>query len=493
MSVLLKKGQKISLIKADPYLKDVIIELGWNIDSTNMIDLDASTFLLTESGKVQNENDLIFYNNPVGAQGAVVYNENNQNKFNNIDNRQTKIELSKLPNYIQRIAFTLTIHQANARRQNFGQVQNAYIKIFNGQTNKELFRYELGKDFSVETAIVIAEIYRYNNEWKFNAIGSGFQGGLAALCNNFGIQVQEDKVKTSTQSIMPSNQSYISPQQMQNITPAPDMNMSYNNNNNNNLSYNNNNSLSYNNNNNLSYNNNNNLSYNNNNNLSYNNNNLSYNNNHMNSQHNIICPRCNSNNVTNEKKGFGIGKSAIGGVLLGPLGMLGGFIGKDDLVFNCNSCGTKWSIEQDKYKNIINDQKKKVLELLNKYKSKDLLDPIVASFALISMADGRLDNREKQKIAEFINQNETLRFFDINTIMSRFNYFVSRIKQDPIMGKAEAIRTLSFIRGNIELSVLIVNYCVAVGYSDGALDQNEKQVLIEICNQLNLNPYDFSY
>ena len=105
------------------------------------------------------------------------------------DDEQIKINLDKIPNNIVKIAFTVTIHEAQGRRQNFGQVNNAFIRIVNETDGKEIIRYDLGEDFSTETAVVVAEIYRNNGEWKFNAIGAGFSGGLAALCGNFGIDV----------------------------------------------------------------------------------------------------------------------------------------------------------------------------------------------------------------------------------------------------------------------------------------------------------------
>jgi tellurium resistance protein TerD len=105
------------------------------------------------------------------------------------DDEQIQVDLTKVPSNIERVAFTVTIYDADVRRQNFGQVSNAYIRIVDESTNTELIRYDLGEDFSIETAIVVGELYRHNGEWKFNAIGSGFQGGLAALCGHYGIEV----------------------------------------------------------------------------------------------------------------------------------------------------------------------------------------------------------------------------------------------------------------------------------------------------------------
>ena len=105
------------------------------------------------------------------------------------DDEQIEVNLADIPSNIDKIAFTVTIYDAEVRRQNFGQVSNAYIRLVNVDTNEEIIRYDLGEDFSIETAVVVGEIYRHNGEWKFNAIGSGFQGGLAALCGHYGIEV----------------------------------------------------------------------------------------------------------------------------------------------------------------------------------------------------------------------------------------------------------------------------------------------------------------
>ena len=105
------------------------------------------------------------------------------------DDEEIIIDLSLIPQNVSRINFTVTIHEAGERNQNFGQVSNAYVRVVNSDNSQELLKYDLGEDFSIETAIVVAEIYRHNGEWKFNAIGSGFEGGLAALCRNFGLNV----------------------------------------------------------------------------------------------------------------------------------------------------------------------------------------------------------------------------------------------------------------------------------------------------------------
>jgi tellurium resistance protein TerD len=192
MAISLSKGQKVDLTKTNPGLTNVVVGLGWDTnkyDGGNDFDLDSSVFLLGENGKVTNETDFVFYNNPKGANGAVEHTGDNRTGDGDGDDEQVKISLNTIPDSIPRVTFTITIHDAAARSQNFGQVSNAYARIFNEATGEELIRYDLGEDFSIETAVVVGELYRHNGEWKFSAIGSGYQGGLAALATDFGLQV----------------------------------------------------------------------------------------------------------------------------------------------------------------------------------------------------------------------------------------------------------------------------------------------------------------
>ena len=146
----------------------------------------AAAFLLNSNGKVKEQDDFIFYGNLSHVSGAVVHKGDNLTGGGDGDDEQIIVDLSKVPADVQKIDFTVTIYQAEERRQNFGQVSNAYIRVMD-DSNKELIRYDLGEDFSIETAVVVGELYRNGSEWKFNAIGSGFQGGLKALCANYGI------------------------------------------------------------------------------------------------------------------------------------------------------------------------------------------------------------------------------------------------------------------------------------------------------------------
>ncbi|MCC0633506.1 MULTISPECIES: TerD family protein [Clostridioides] len=192
MGITLSKGQKVDLTKGNPGLKNILVGLGWDTnkyDGGFDFDLDTAAFLTGVSGSVTNDGDFVFYNNLKHTSGAVEHLGDNRTGEGDGDDEQIVVDLSKIPGEISKISFTVTIHDATERTQNFGQVSNSYIRIVDKDTNEELIKYELGEDFSIETAIVVAEIYKHNGEWKFNALGSGFEGGLAALCGNFGINL----------------------------------------------------------------------------------------------------------------------------------------------------------------------------------------------------------------------------------------------------------------------------------------------------------------
>ncbi|WP_203247733.1 TerD family protein [Sporosarcina beigongshangi] len=190
--ISLAKGQKVDLTKTNPGLSKLVVGLGWDVnkyDGGQDFDLDASVFLLNANGKVSGGQDFVFYNNTTGANGAVVHSGDNLTGDGDGDDEQVKIIINDIPSSIEKVSFAVTIHDAEARNQNFGMVSNAFIRIVNEDSNAELIRYDLGEDFSIETAVVVGELYRHNGEWKFSAVGSGYQGGLAALCNDFGLQV----------------------------------------------------------------------------------------------------------------------------------------------------------------------------------------------------------------------------------------------------------------------------------------------------------------
>ncbi len=193
MPVSLQKGQKVSLTKDNPGLKKVVVGLGWDVnafDTGGDFDLDASAFLLNDTGKVSGSNDFVYYGNLSHPSGSVVHQGDNLTGVGDGDDEQIKVDLSLVPASVTKIAFTVTIYEPEQRKQNFGMVNNAFIRIYNEETGEEMLRYDLGEDFSIETAAVFGELYKSGSEWKFNAIGSGFQGGLAALCANFGVDVE---------------------------------------------------------------------------------------------------------------------------------------------------------------------------------------------------------------------------------------------------------------------------------------------------------------
>ena len=192
MPINLTKGQKVDLTKGNPGLKKIMVGLGWDVnafDSGADFDLDASAFLLGEDGKCPTEKEFIFYGNLTHESGAVQHMGDNLTGEGEGDDEQILVDLSLIPADIAKVAFTVTIYDSDARGQNFGQVSNSFIRIVDESTGQELIRYDLGEDFSIETAVVVGELYRHNGEWKFNAIGSGFQGGLAALCGHYVIDV----------------------------------------------------------------------------------------------------------------------------------------------------------------------------------------------------------------------------------------------------------------------------------------------------------------
>ena len=192
MAISLKKGQKVDLTKTNPGLKEILVGLGWDTnryDGGKDFDLDTSIFLLGASGKVNSDDDFVFYGNLKHVSGSVEHLGDNLTGEGSGDDEQIKIDLSKVPANVEKIDFTVTIYEADTRNQNFGQVENAFIRVVNSATGEELIRYDLSEDFSVETAVIVGELYRNKGEWKFNAVGSGFEGGLPALGRNFGVSL----------------------------------------------------------------------------------------------------------------------------------------------------------------------------------------------------------------------------------------------------------------------------------------------------------------
>ena len=190
MAIQLSKGQRIDLTKGNPALKNIVVGLGWDVktfDGGTDFDLDASAFLLNAQGKARQDTDFIFYNNLKSPDGSVEHTGDNRTGDGDGDDEQIKVHLDKVPKDVDRIAITVTIHDAEARHQNFGQVSNAFVRLVDEDLGTEILRYDLGEDFSIETAVVFCELYKHGAEWKFNAVGSGYQGGLAALVNAYGL------------------------------------------------------------------------------------------------------------------------------------------------------------------------------------------------------------------------------------------------------------------------------------------------------------------
>ena len=190
MALSLTKGGNLSLTKEAPGMTKVLVGLGWDARSTDgtEFDLDASAFLLKADGKVRADSDFIFYNQLKSVDGSVEHTGDNRTGEGDGDDEAIKVDLSKIPADIDKITFTVTIHEAEARRQSFGQVRNAFIRIVNQDTNVEVGRYDLAEDASTETAMIFAELYRHGTEWKFRAVGQGFKGGLKPLAESFGLK-----------------------------------------------------------------------------------------------------------------------------------------------------------------------------------------------------------------------------------------------------------------------------------------------------------------
>jgi len=191
MAVSLSKGGNVSLSKEAPGLKAVRVGLGWDTRVTDgsAFDLDASVFVLNETGKVRSDADFVFYNNNNGANGSVVHQGDNLTGEGSGDDEVVAVSLDQIPADIQKLSFAVTIHEADGRRQNFGMVSNAFIRVLNAEGGAEIARYDLSEDASTETAMIFGDLYRHGSEWKFKAIGQGFVGGLGPLAQSFGVNI----------------------------------------------------------------------------------------------------------------------------------------------------------------------------------------------------------------------------------------------------------------------------------------------------------------
>jgi tellurium resistance protein TerD len=191
MGVSLSKGGNVSLSKAEPGLRNIQIGLGWDTRGTDGVDfdLDASLFMLAPTGRVRSDSDFIFYNNLRSADGSVEHTGDNLTGEGEGDDESILVGLDRVPPDVDKLAVTVTIHDAEARRQNFGQVDNAFIRVVNQDSGAEIVRYDLSEDASTETAMIFGEVYRHGGEWKFRAVGQGYVGGLAPLARSFGVNV----------------------------------------------------------------------------------------------------------------------------------------------------------------------------------------------------------------------------------------------------------------------------------------------------------------
>lgn len=191
MAINLSKGQKIDLTKTNPGLSKITVGLGWDTnkyDGGKDFDLDVSVFLANADNKVTKETNFIFFNNKQNENGSVVHTGDNRTGEGDGDDEQVQVDLLNIPADVEKVAFTITIYEAEARSQNFGQVSRSYVRIVNDLNNEELIRFDLGEDFSIETGVVVGELYRHGGEWKFNAIGSGYKDGLSGLTRDYGLQ-----------------------------------------------------------------------------------------------------------------------------------------------------------------------------------------------------------------------------------------------------------------------------------------------------------------
>jgi tellurium resistance protein TerD len=191
MAISLQKGGNVSLTKTDPGLTNALVGLGWDARSTDgaAFDLDSSVFLVGDSGKVLSDGHFVFYNQKTSPDGAVIHSGDNLTGAGEGDDEQISINLPQVDAKVQRIVFAVTIHEAESRKQNFGMVRNAFMRVLNKSSGAEIARFDLSEDYSTETAMIFGEIYRHGSEWKFKAVGQGFSGGLRALATDHGVNV----------------------------------------------------------------------------------------------------------------------------------------------------------------------------------------------------------------------------------------------------------------------------------------------------------------
>lgn len=190
MAISLSKGERISLEKAHPGLKAALVGLGWDVkkvDTGKEFDIDVSVFMLGQNERLLSDQHLIFYNNTKSPdpEHSVEHMGDNLTGAGEGDDEVILVNFTKIPDEVQKLVFVVTIHEADQRQQNFGQIQNAFVRLVDVQSKEEVLRYDLTEDYSIETALIITEIYRKDGEWRMNAVGAGYQGGLQAILNRY--------------------------------------------------------------------------------------------------------------------------------------------------------------------------------------------------------------------------------------------------------------------------------------------------------------------
>jgi len=191
MAISLQKGGNVNLSKEAPTMTKMIVGLGWDVRATDgaAFDLDAVAFVLGANGKVRKDTDFVFFNNKQNAEGSVAHGGDNRTGAGDGDDETIVVDLTKMPADAEKVAVCVVIYDAESRRQNFGQVSRAYVRVINDAGQQEIARYDLSEDGSTEAAMIFGEVYRHNGEWKFKAVGQGFKGGLGPLAASYGVNV----------------------------------------------------------------------------------------------------------------------------------------------------------------------------------------------------------------------------------------------------------------------------------------------------------------
>ena len=186
-----KRGMKVDITKGNPGLSKIVVGLGWDTNrfGSQNFDLDVSVFALNAQGKCSNDKDIVFFNNLAHSSEAIIHSGDEQSGATEGDDETITVDFFKMPSTIKKIAFVVTIHNAEVFSQNFGMVSNSYVRVVDPITNRELIKFDLGEDFSSETSVLACEVYQHNGEWKFNAVGQGYVAGLGKFVQDYGLTV----------------------------------------------------------------------------------------------------------------------------------------------------------------------------------------------------------------------------------------------------------------------------------------------------------------